>query len=297
MASVSLRREVKFALIVAAQLLLFLLFLLYAPAHEGGLLSRRSPSPSALRRCISSAHRDLRFVRPGACVTAEQRLRALEDLVYALKVMLENARVPYWVDSGTLLGVYRARQLVPWDYNADIGVTMAGMHLLRTTNKEQLEVPEGYELAVFNSSLYEAGDTSTAVPARFVDAKLGLYANIFAFQEFEGLFRDDVRPAAAPDVEEEVVGNGVVVETLVGPEPSQLWGRCEHCPLVGDDEDSDVKRAQNASVAKHFRVPRDWVFPLRTCKLELFEVMCPAQMAPYLMFIFGNRFLTPELWE
>ncbi|KAG7382537.1 hypothetical protein PHYPSEUDO_004804 [Phytophthora pseudosyringae] len=294
---VALRRELKFALIVASQLLLFGLFLLYAPLHKGGLLSDRLPSPNALRRCVSSAHRDARYVKAGVCVTSDQRLHALEDLVYALKVMLENAKVAYWIDSGTLLGVYRARQLVPWDYNADVGVTMVGLEYLRTTNKEKLEVPEGYELTVVNSSLYEAGDTSTAVPVRFVDTKFGFYANVFAFREFEGLFKDDVRPPIEQEVEEEVVGNGVIVEKLIGTEPSEIWHRCIHCPEVGEDEDSEVTRAPNATVVKHFRVPRDWIFPLRVCKLELFEVMCPAQMAPYLMFIFGNRFLTPELWE
>lgn len=293
----SLRRELKFALIVVSQLLLFWLFLLYAPLHDGGLLSNRLPPSNSLRRCISSAHRDPRYVKSGVCVTADQRLSALEDLVYALKVMLENAKVVYWIDSSTLLGVYRARQLVPWDYNADMGVTMAGLEYLRSTHKETLEVPQGYELTVFNSSLYEAGETSTAVPVRFVDTKFGFYANIFAFREFEGLFKDDVRPATAPEVEEDVVGNGVVVEQLMGPEPSEIWQRCVHCPEVGEDEDSEITREPNATVVKHFRIPRDWVFPLRMCKLEVFEVMCPAQMAPYLMYIFGNRFLTPELWE
>ncbi|GMF66111.1 unnamed protein product [Phytophthora lilii] len=210
--------------------------------------------------------------------------------------MLENAEVVYWIDSGTLLGVYRARQLVPWDYNADMGVTVAGLELLRTTNNQTLEVPEGYQLTVFNSSLHEAGDTSPAVPVRFVDTKFGFYANIYAFKEFEGLFKDEIKSAAVLE-EEEVVGNGVVVEKLIGTEPSEIWGRCTHCPVVGEDEDSEVTREPNATVAKHFRIPRDWVFPLRMCKLELFEVMCPAQMASYLMFIFGNKFLTPELWE
>ncbi|OWZ22270.1 hypothetical protein PHMEG_0003059 [Phytophthora megakarya] len=293
----SVRREFKFALIVASQLLLFWLFLRYAPLHEGGLLSDRLPPSNSLRRCISSAHRDARYVRPGVCVTLDQRLHALEDLVYALKVMLENANVVYWIDSGTLLGVYRARQLVPWDYNADVGITMAGLEYIRTTNKETLEVPEGYELTVFNSSLYDAGDTSVAVPVKFVDTKFGLYANMFSFKEFEGLFKDDIRPATAPEVEEEVVGNGVIVEKLMGPEPSEIWERCIHCPVMGEEEDSEVTRAPNATLVKHFKVPRDWVFPLRTCKLEIFEVMCPAQMAPYLMYIFGNKFLTPELWE
>ncbi|RLN55804.1 hypothetical protein BBP00_00008343, partial [Phytophthora kernoviae] len=56
--------------------------------------------------------------------------------------MLENAKVVYWIDSGTLLGQYRARELVPWDYNADFGVTTRGMQYLRTTGKSKMEVPK-----------------------------------------------------------------------------------------------------------------------------------------------------------
>ncbi|CAI5739822.1 unnamed protein product [Peronospora destructor] len=212
--------------------------------------------------------------------------------------MLENAHVVYWIDSGTLLGVYRARQLIPWDYNADIGITMAGLDYIRSTTKEILKVPEGYKLKVFNSSFYDAEETSSAVPMKFVDTKSGFYANIYAFQEFEGLFKDDIKPASAPIEEEMVtVGDGVIVEKLTGPEPSELWHRCIHCLVVGEAEDSGSTTKLNATVVKHFRIPRDWVFPLRSCKVEMFEVMCPAQMAPYLMYIFGNRFLTPELWE
>ncbi|CAH0492535.1 unnamed protein product [Peronospora farinosa] len=212
--------------------------------------------------------------------------------------MLENVHVVYWIDSGTLLGVYRARQLIPWDYNADVGIMRAGLNYIRSTDKEVLKVPEGYNLEVFNSSLYDPGETSMAVPVKFVDTKFGFYANVYAFEEFEGLFKDDIKPASAP-VEEEVVtvGDGVIVEKLMGPAPSEHWHRCIHCLVVGEDEDTDSSRKFDPTVVKHFRIPRDWVFPLRPCKVEMFEVMCPAQMTSYLMYIFGNRFLTPELWE
>ncbi|KAI9916855.1 hypothetical protein PsorP6_018136 [Peronosclerospora sorghi] len=290
------RRELMLSLLVVSQLLLCGLFVLYGSSNNSLFFNDEAPSSNFLRRCICSSHRDRRYVRVGVCVTVAQRLRELEDLLYALKVMLENANVVYWIDSGTLLGVYRARQLVPWDYNADLGVTMAGLAYLRSHTKEELEVPEGYELTVFNSSLYEVGETSAAVPVRFVDTKYGFYANIFAFKEFEGLFNDNVRSAATLQEEEPVVGDGVFVERLMGPEPSTIWHRCVHCPVLGELEDSDML-STNSTRMKHFRIPRDWVFPLRVCKVEVFEVMCPAQMVPYLMYIFGNRFLTPELWE
>ncbi|CAH0519642.1 unnamed protein product [Peronospora belbahrii] len=220
--------------------------------------------------------------------------------------MLENAQIVYWIDSGTLLGVYRARELVPWDYNVDIGITMTGFDLIQstTTTNKILEIPEGYEVTVLNSSLYDTGETSTAVPMKVIDRKFGFYANVFVFKEFDGLFHDHLRPATASmeetniDDVEDIVGNGVIVEKLIGPEPSNMWHRCIYCPVVGEEDGINMSgEASNATVVKRFHIPREWVFPLRVCKVELFEVMCPAQITPYLMYIFGNRFLTPQLWE
>ena len=80
-----LRRDRRLALLIAAQLLLFWLFLLYTPLDDIGGQAEDYPSSSnSLRRCISSAHRDRRYVQLGDCVTAQQRVRALENLLYAL---------------------------------------------------------------------------------------------------------------------------------------------------------------------------------------------------------------------
>uniref|UniRef100_A0AAV1UW72 LicD/FKTN/FKRP nucleotidyltransferase domain-containing protein n=1 Tax=Peronospora matthiolae TaxID=2874970 RepID=A0AAV1UW72_9STRA len=288
------------ALVIAAQLLLCWLFLLAARLDDVGVQAADDPSTSStsLRRCISAAHRDRRYVQAGVCVTVQERAGAFADLLYALKVVLENAHVVYWIDSGTLLGVYRAQQLVPWDYNVDIGITVAGLSSLRSMATDTLQVTEGYELTVFHSPLHEAGETSTAVPVRFVDTTFGFYANVFAFAESQGVFKDDVKSVTAAEMENDVVGNGVLVETLAGPEPSQMWQRCVHCPVIQDADDGITSKDANVNaVTKQFRVPRDWLFPLRICKVEQFEVKCPAQTAPYLMYIFGNRFLTPELWD
>ena len=73
----------------------------------------------------------------------QQRVKAQADLLYALKVLLENAQAVCLIDSDTLLGVFRAQQLIPWDYNADMGVTIAGVDYLRSTDRKALEVPEG----------------------------------------------------------------------------------------------------------------------------------------------------------
>jgi hypothetical protein len=35
---------------------------------------------------------------------------------------LQKHNIPYWLDAGTLLGIYRDGDLISWDYDADIGI-------------------------------------------------------------------------------------------------------------------------------------------------------------------------------
>jgi hypothetical protein len=41
----------------------------------------------------------------------------------AVVAVLEAAAVPYWIDSGVLLGLYRAGELLPWDKDLDLAVS------------------------------------------------------------------------------------------------------------------------------------------------------------------------------
>ena len=49
------------------------------------------------------------------------------------------------------------------------------------------------------------------VPVKLVDTTFGFYVNVFACQEFHGLFTDDVRLLIAPIVAQDVVGDGIAV--------------------------------------------------------------------------------------
>jgi len=41
--------------------------------------------------------------------------------------LLEQIGVPYWLDSGSLLGIHRERRLLPWDHDIDIGMWASDM--------------------------------------------------------------------------------------------------------------------------------------------------------------------------
>ncbi len=51
----------------------------------------------------------------------DYRKRMKEMLFFTIDVLEKNG-IPYWLTAGTLLGVIRDDDLIPWDYDADLGI-------------------------------------------------------------------------------------------------------------------------------------------------------------------------------
>ena len=47
--------------------------------------------------------------------------RMKEMLLFTIDILNENT-IPFWIDAGTLLGIYREGDLIDWDYDADISI-------------------------------------------------------------------------------------------------------------------------------------------------------------------------------
>lgn len=267
------------ALLVVFEVGAFWYFLLHAPSGEGhaqdAQLKRRS-SPANMRRCLSPRGRDLRFVKRNACVTPTQRMAAIEDLLFELKRVFETIGVDYWLDSGSLLGQHRTGGVIPWDVNGNVGVLQSGLQQLRDTN---VELPEGYELNIMHSAFYQQADRFPEIPARWVERTHGFYVDIFEFQTFESWNE---------------YGNATI--QLLSPLPDPVWNTCWHCEPIEITRTNKNGHETSVVQAKRFRILRDWVFPLRTCQLESFQVKCPAQPVVYLTHLYGEDFLEPVLW-
>lgn len=240
-------------------------FVRHAPSSDEPHLRRRQ-SPANAQRCLSAHDRDPRFVRQHVCVTAAQRSAALANLLFELRSVLTAAGVAFWLDSDSLLGQQRAGGVTPWDVNADVGVLREGFETLRRTN---VHLPDGYELGV---TKIPSADHREQPPARFVEHTHGFFVNIAVFD------KEEVEKADS---------TGVTLATL----PNRVWSKCVHCETV-DVESAGGRRER----LKRFRVPMDWVFPLRTCVFEQFELPCPAQPDKYLTHLYGEDYLDPVAW-
>ncbi|UAA39505.1 LicD family protein [Paraneptunicella aestuarii] len=63
------------------------------------------------------------YIKPISMGDSEQTLKTAEQILFTVCDSLEKNQVPYHVDAGTLLGVYRDGGLIPWDDDLDIAVS------------------------------------------------------------------------------------------------------------------------------------------------------------------------------
>lgn len=74
-------------------------------------------------------------------------LRALRETAKHVVEVLEGSGVRYWLEGGSLLGAVRLRDVIPWDYDVDLGVyrdDVAKCPWLREAQKGPVEDEEGF---------------------------------------------------------------------------------------------------------------------------------------------------------
>ncbi|KAF1315603.1 hypothetical protein FI667_g15921, partial [Globisporangium splendens] len=208
---------------------------------------------------MDSGHLEDGFYNPTDCFTRADIQQIILGLVFTIADVFERNNVSYWLDSGTLLGSYREQNVIPYDLDADIGIDEATYIRLRDNN-ELLEFPSVYEFHMFEAKFRNHGHRDAAIPVRLVHTKSGLYIDIFVFLESK-------TPAIDP-------------EPMFGPLPSLCFVGCARCPRV------------NGAITE-FKIPKNWVFPLKPCVFSGRNVSCPAQPEKYLGHLYGLNYMTP----
>ena len=99
----------------------------------------------------------------------------LENISY-LKTLLRAHNIEYWINFGTLLGAYRNNRIIPYDGDADLGLspssTLKLMEAMTTIGKTY---NKKYKF------IFRTGKDSEIISAQFVDTENGIYTDFFVY--------------------------------------------------------------------------------------------------------------------
>ncbi|XP_014671905.1 PREDICTED: fukutin-related protein-like [Priapulus caudatus] len=108
-------------------------------------------------------------------------LRAITITAKHVLAMLAQHRVRHWLDNGALLGAARAGTLIPWDYDADLGINaddVAKLPLLVSCREGAVVDADGY--------VWESGDTAgNTIRVRYSETNR-LHVEIYLYDVVEG---------------------------------------------------------------------------------------------------------------
>ncbi|KAF1328463.1 hypothetical protein FI667_g6849, partial [Globisporangium splendens] len=209
---------------------------------------------------LSPGHLESKYHNASDCFSNSDIQQIILGLVFAVADVFEQNKIPYWLDSGTLLGSHREKTVIPYDNDADIGIDEATYIRLRDGD-ERLEFPSVYKFTLYKAKHREHGGRDDGIPGRLIHTKSGLYVDIFVFMESKTKQTD--------------------AEPMFGPVPSWCFGSCVRCPKV-------------RNIGREFKIPKSWVFPLKKCWFGGREVSCPAETEKYLDYLYGPTYMTPQ---
>ncbi|GAB9477818.1 hypothetical protein Gpo141_00014975, partial [Globisporangium polare] len=223
------------------------------------------------KRCerFSPAHVEMAYYQPKRCFSREDVQQIMVDLVGNLTDLLQQHEIPYWLHGGTLLGSYRHKTVIPHDVDADIGIDQKGYEALRDG---KFAFSHDFDLQVFMGKYHQRGTRTAGIPARFIHQKSGFYTNIYVFVDENGSGLDEANAKNNTEVEAtttpEAQPKPSPPSSLFGPSHSARFASCVHCPKQTNGWE--------------FKIPKDWVFPLRPCDFGSTIAMCPARTEQYL---------------
>lgn len=63
-----------------------------------------------------------RLIKPNLFGKCQAKKAIAESILFYIAGALQEANIPYFVDAGTLLGIYRDNELIPWDDDLDFSI-------------------------------------------------------------------------------------------------------------------------------------------------------------------------------
>ncbi|XP_060798147.1 fukutin-related protein [Neoarius graeffei] len=146
-------------------------------------------------RCFGTVHDDtpeylyLERWTPPCC------LRALRETTKHVVSILESSGVRYWLEGGSLLGAARHQDIIPWDYDVDLGI-----YLEDVPNCEYLKNLDSGSLVDANGYVWERAVEGDFYRVQYSEAN-HLHVDLWPFYPRNGVMTKDTWTDHKQDVE------------------------------------------------------------------------------------------------
>lgn len=146
-------------------------------------------------RCFTTVHDDtpdylyLDRWTPPCC------LRALRETTKYVINILESSGVRYWLEGGSLLGAVRHQDIIPWDYDVDLGI-----YLEDIPNCEHLKNLDSGSLVDANGYVWERAVEGDFYRVQYSEAN-HLHVDLWPFYPRNGVMTKDMWTDHKQDVE------------------------------------------------------------------------------------------------
>jgi hypothetical protein len=200
-------------------------------------------------------HLEKLFIKPGLCFSRSRVQQILIDLVFVATDVFAAHNITTFLDSGTLLGSHRHKTVIPFDCDSDIAIDPAGYETIKTT---PIQFPPEYYLQVFGTPIHPTGTRYIEIPVRLIHRESALYLDVFVYND---------------SVDEDG-------KKWTGPLPDGAFINCVRCPRLNE-------------YRWEFKLPYEWVYPLKDCRFAKRTMKCPAETEKHLEYMFGPDYMTP----
>ncbi|XP_061682515.1 fukutin-related protein [Syngnathoides biaculeatus] len=122
-------------------------------------------------------------------------LRALRETTKYVINILESSGVRYWLEGGTLLGAVRHQDIIPWDYDVDLGI-----YLEDVPNCDHLKNLDSGSLVDANGYVWERAVEGDFYRVQYSEAN-HLHVDLWPFYSRNGIMTKDTWTEHKQDVE------------------------------------------------------------------------------------------------
>ncbi|XP_059930752.1 fukutin-related protein isoform X2 [Gadus macrocephalus] len=146
-------------------------------------------------RCFGTVHDDTPDYLYTDRWTPPCCLRALRETAKYVVNILEGSGVRYWLEGGSLLGAARHQDIIPWDYDVDLGV-----YLEDVPNCDQLKNLDSGSLVDANGYVWERAVEGDFYRVQYSEAN-HLHVDLWPFYPRNGVMTKDTWTEHKQDVE------------------------------------------------------------------------------------------------